>query len=66
MSQTALHVLIRDAGLTYKILQKAAAERDEEAWQKWQYFICDHLVTTMIITVDKSSKDDRTIFQRYG
>jgi hypothetical protein len=66
MSQTALHVLIRDAGLTYKMLQKAAAEQDEEVWQKWQDFICDHLISTMIITVDKSSKDDHTIFQRYG
>lgn len=54
MSQTALHVLIRDVGLTYKMLQKAAAERDEEAQQllqKWQDFIRDHLVTTMIITI---------------
>ncbi|KAF8237279.1 hypothetical protein L208DRAFT_1517762, partial [Tricholoma matsutake] len=54
--------LIRDAGLTYKMLRKAAAERDEEARQKWQDFICDHLVATMIITINESSKDDCTIF----
>ncbi|KAF8234698.1 hypothetical protein L208DRAFT_1260347, partial [Tricholoma matsutake] len=62
MSQTALHVLIRDAGLTYKMLRKAAAESDEEARQKWQDFIHDHLVAMMIITIDESSKDDCTIF----
>ena len=31
LSKSALHYLIRDAGLTYKLLHMAALEQDEEA-----------------------------------
>jgi transposase len=66
ISKTALHVLIRDAGITYKVLRKAASERDEEARERFREFARNHLVASMIITVDESSKDDRTIFRRRG
>jgi len=66
ISKTALHVLIRDAGVTYKVLRKAASERDEEARERFRDFARNHLVASMIITVDESSKDDRTIFRRRG
>ncbi|EDR00877.1 uncharacterized protein LACBIDRAFT_333721 [Laccaria bicolor S238N-H82] len=66
ISKTALHVLIRDAGVTYKVLRKAASERDEEARERFRDFARNHLVASMIITVDESSKDDRTIFCRRG
>ena len=39
ISQAGLHALIRDAGITYKMLQKAASEQDEEARQQWQEFV---------------------------
>ena len=66
ISWAGLHALIRDAGITYKMLQKAASEQDEEACQQWQEFVHENLVTSMIITVDESSKDDQTIFWKYG
>jgi hypothetical protein len=66
ISRAGLHALIQDAGITYKMLQKAASEQDEEACQQWQEFVHDNLVTSMIITVDESSKDDQTIFWKYG
>jgi transposase len=31
--KSALHTILQDYSLTYKLLQKAAAERDEEAWK---------------------------------
>ncbi|KAJ7247434.1 hypothetical protein B0H12DRAFT_1176342 [Mycena haematopus] len=39
ISRTALHTLINDAGLTYKILRRAASERDEEAREEWRQLI---------------------------
>ncbi|KIL63075.1 hypothetical protein M378DRAFT_43789, partial [Amanita muscaria Koide BX008] len=36
ISQSALHENIRDCGLTYKMLRKAAAERDDEARREWK------------------------------
>jgi len=66
ISKTALHVLIRDAGVTYKVLCKAASERDEEAQERFRDFARNHLVASMIITVDESGKDDQTIYRRRG
>ena len=66
LMQSALHYLIRDAGLTYKLLHKSALECDEEAQKAFQAFIRDHLVADQVITADESSKDDRTIFQQWG
>lgn len=66
ISKSALHTLIRDAGITYKMLRKAAAERDEEARHKWRGFIRENVIASMVITADESSKDDRTIFRRFG
>ncbi|KAJ7198942.1 hypothetical protein GGX14DRAFT_373512, partial [Mycena pura] len=39
VSRTALHMLINDAGLTYKILRRAASERDEETREQWRQLI---------------------------
>jgi hypothetical protein len=66
ISRTALHMLINDAGLTYKILRRAASERDEEAREQWRELIRTTLVASMIVTADESSKDERTIFRKRG
>ncbi|KAJ7871628.1 hypothetical protein B0H14DRAFT_2259519, partial [Mycena olivaceomarginata] len=66
ISRTALHMLINDAGLTYKILRRAASERDEEAREQWRQLIRTNFVASMIVTADKSSKDERTIFRKRG
>lgn len=58
--------IIRDAGLTYKQLTRAAAERDEEQRQKWREQIQAHLAAEMVVTVDESSKDGRTLCRVYG
>ena len=48
------------------MLHKAASERDEVAWEEFRTYIQEHLVAEQVITVDESSKDDRTIFRRFG
>jgi hypothetical protein len=59
-------MLINDAGLTYKILRRAASERDEEAREQWRELIRTTFVASMIVTADESSKDERTIFRKRG
>jgi transposase len=66
ISRTALHMLINDAGLTYKILRRAASERDEEVREQWRQLIWTNFVASMIVTADESSKDERTIFRKRG
>ncbi|KAJ7242535.1 hypothetical protein C8J57DRAFT_1084317, partial [Mycena rebaudengoi] len=66
ISRTALHMLIKDSGLTYKILQRAASERDEEAREAWRKLIRSNFIASMIVTADESSKDERTIFRKRG
>src|ERR1700685_3263645 len=66
LSKSALHYLIRDAGLTYKLLHKAASERDEEARETFHTFMREHLVAEQVVTADETSKDDQTIFRRWG
>ena len=66
LSKTALFQNIRDAGLTYKLLCKAAAERDEEARAEWMDDMNAHFTARQLVFVDESSKDDHTIYRHYG
>jgi len=66
ISRTALHENIRDCGLTYKMLHKAAAERDEEVRQHWKAEMRANWVAKQCVMVDETSKDDRTLFRLYG
>lgn len=66
ISRTALHDLIRDAGITYKMLAKAAAERGKDAREEWRMFARNNLLASMVIAVDECSKDGRTIFRKHG
>jgi hypothetical protein len=66
ISKTALHVLIRDVGISYKVLRKATYERDEVAREEFRQISRGNLVASMIITVDESSKDGHTIFWKRG
>ena len=52
--------------MTHKALQIAAAERDEVARTAWRAAIQENLVAQQCITIDESSKDDRTIYRHYG
>lgn len=66
IGRSTLHELIRDAGITYKVMRHAASERDEGARQNWVEYVGENLIASMIITVDESSKDGRAIFRRRG
>ena len=66
LSKSAIHQLLQDAGLTYKMLHKAAAERDEIRREEFRNWVAENLVANMIITADESSKDDCTIFHHWG
>jgi transposase len=66
ISKTSIHTIIRDCALTYKILRKAAAERDDEARRLFIEHATTHWVAAQMIFVDESSKDDRTIYRHYG
>ncbi|EGO28168.1 hypothetical protein SERLADRAFT_366048 [Serpula lacrymans var. lacrymans S7.9] len=63
--KTALFEHIRDVGLTYKVLQKAAAERDKIWRKEWLKDINTHFTASQFAMIDKTSKDDRTIYQHY-
>lgn len=66
ISRTALHMNIRDAGITFKLLHKAAAERDEDLRQEWMQDVNTHFVASQMVFVDETSKDDRTLYRHYG
>ncbi|KAJ7817525.1 hypothetical protein B0H13DRAFT_1532645, partial [Mycena leptocephala] len=66
ISRTAIHTLIWDTGLSYKLLRRAAAERDDVARAEWKQFIQTSFISSMIVTADESSKDERTIFRKRG
>ena len=66
ISKSSLFRNIRDAGLTYKLLRKAAAERDEDLRQEWKDEINAHFTGFQMVFVDETSKDDRTIYRHYG
>ncbi|KAJ6521636.1 hypothetical protein DFH09DRAFT_868797, partial [Mycena vulgaris] len=70
ISQSALQATLARAGLTRKILQKIASERDEV--QRADYNCCirdpaNFSGTGMeFVAVDESSKDERELARRYG
>jgi transposase len=66
ISKSALHKNIRDCGMTYKLLQKAAVERDEEARAQWKANMQANWVARQCVVVDETSKDDRTLARIYG
>jgi transposase len=66
ISKSALHMNIRDAGLSFKLLCKVAAECDEDLQQEWKQDVNTHFIASQMVFVDETSKDDRTIYWHYG
>ena len=66
ISKSALHQNILDAGITFKLLRRAAAERDEDFRQEWKEDFNAHFMASQLVFVDETSKDDRTIYRHYG
>ena len=65
ISRTALHVNIHNAGTTFKLLHRAAAECDEDLWEEWKQDVNAHFTASQMIFIDETSKDDRTIYWHY-
>ncbi|KAH8106553.1 hypothetical protein DFH11DRAFT_1462219, partial [Phellopilus nigrolimitatus] len=66
ISRSALDENLRDAGITHKLLRKAASERDEEAREAFSQYARDNWVAEQLVFVDETSKDERTIYRHYG
>jgi transposase len=66
LSRSEISRLLKDTNQTYKRLRKAAAERDEVERARWREEVQSDLLAEMCVCVDETSKDDRTIFRRFG
>jgi transposase len=66
LSRSAINKIIEDLGFTYKYMKKVAVERDKEGRRQWMEAIRAEFVAEQMVFVDESSKDDRTIFRRWG
>ncbi len=63
LSRSAIHSIIQDLGYTYKMVKKAASERDVEFRAEWMARIMEEFVPEQMVFIDESSKDDRTLFR---
>ena len=66
LSCTALDDNLWDLGITYKLLHKAVAERDEERQQEFHAYAQEHWVAQQLVFVDETSKDEQTIYCHHG
>jgi hypothetical protein len=63
ISWSALHNNIHDAKLTYKILQRAAAEQNDDLREEeWMEDMWMHHIARQLVMVDETSKDNWTIY----
>lgn len=53
-------------GLTRKRLHREAAQRDEEERAEWQRMYQKGIIARQIVTVDESSKNERTLLRTHG
>ncbi|KZP30372.1 hypothetical protein FIBSPDRAFT_725944, partial [Athelia psychrophila] len=66
IGHTTVHNIIQNCGVTYKLLRRAAAERDEELRQDWRADMQANIVASQIVTMDETSKDDHTLYHHYS
>lgn len=66
MPKSTLWDILSDCGMSYKMLSKAAAERDDEARRQWKEYMQENWVASQVVVVDETSKDDRTIYRHHG
>lgn len=66
MSRSQLRQNIVDAGFTHKLVRQRAAQQNPEAHARFKEFQAAHLRASMCVCVDESSKDNRTLYRRYG
>jgi transposase len=66
ISRSTLCSNLRDIGLKYKIMWRAAAERDEDARASFHAEIANNYSPEQLVFVDESSKDDWTVHRHYS
>src|ERR1700674_4501343 len=66
ISITALHDNLTELGLTRKIMQRAAVERDDALRVAWLEDTLLRYTADEMVFLDESSKDGHTIFRKYG
>ncbi|KAF5339699.1 hypothetical protein D9758_014904 [Tetrapyrgos nigripes] len=68
ISKSALHENLQQAGLSRKLLSKIAKERNEALRRDYIHSVQTEFsgTGTEFVTVDESSKDERTLSRRYG
>jgi hypothetical protein len=54
-----------DAGFSYKVLHRAAAEQGE-AWQEFRDWACGYVTADVVVTTDESGKNDHMIFRLWA
>src|SRR5258708_27949262 len=66
ISKTALHENICDTGLSFKLFHRAVGEHNKDFRAEWKQDINEHFTASQMIFVDKTSKDNQTIYRHYG
>lgn len=66
ISITALHDNLTELGLTWKIMRRAALERDDTLRAVWLEDTLLRYTADEMVFLDESSKDGHTIFRKYG
>jgi transposase len=66
ISTTALHDNLTELGLTWKIMRRAALERDDALRAAWLEDTLLRYTADEMVFLDESSKDGHTIFRKYG
>ena len=68
ISKSALHLNLKEAGLSRKLLHKIAIERDAQLREEYMDTINGELEgdSSMLVFVDETSKNDHTLSRRYG
>jgi hypothetical protein len=66
MSITTLYDNLTELGLTWKIMRRAALERDNTLRAAWLDDTLLRYTADEIVFLDESSKDGHTVFRKYG
>jgi len=62
----ALHNNLQALGLTYKMMQRTASQRDEQIRQAWRDDVAANFSREQFVFTGESSKDGRKLYRRFG
>lgn len=66
ISRSRLNEILAECNVTYKLMQRAAAERDDDVRDSWATAVQEQYLASQCLWIDETSKDDRTIYRHYG